>query len=626
MLYPQKSLKDLFFAGKLTHEKESNMDARSRKKNLSDTVREKTVFLSEQWYFTPRSGAELFEKVPAKSKRFRIGANHEIDLDIVAGKQGAEFDECTVYNRFELQDAQDLGFSAGASYWFEARLNGETIFSSFPNGNRMFPPSANDHCFTGKGRKGCNLLSVRVRRGSSSEWTFCIKEKNFAAADPSMPIAITADRGTAANRIKPMNAVNNGPIQGANGRGNMELWKNAEIPYVRNHDASFCASYGGEHTVDIRAVFPDFDKDPNDPASYDFTLTDWYLKKIQDAGSRVFYRLGSKIEHAPKKYGTCVPPDFKKWAVVCEHIIRHYNEGWADGFKWDIRYWEIWNEPDLRKNNASASWQGTEEQFFELYRTAATHLKKCFPKLKIGGPAVCYVAGTWPQRFLAAMTAKKKRVPMDFFSFHSYTPDPKTVESFIRTARRMLDEAGYTETECILDEWNYVHGWTGEAYKYTIRSIIGIKGAAYAAAVMCIGQNAPLDMLMYYDARPTTWNGLFGYYYFEPLKTYFVFLIWAKLVKLGKQITVDTQDKNGIYAVGATDGKKTGVLISRFFEQENLPDELPVTFRLKKGDLRGAKLYLIDESHDLAEIPYRTDPDGNLLFTMKANTIVYLEK
>ena len=224
------------------------------------------------------------------------------------------------------------------------------------------------------------------------------------------------------------------------------------------------------------------------------------------------------------------------------------------------------------------------------------------------------------------MTAKKKRVPMDFFSFHSYTPDPKTVESFIRTARRMLDEAGYTETECILDEWNYVHGWTGEAYKYTIRSIIGIKGAAYAAAVMCIGQNAPLDMLMYYDARPTTWNGLFGYYYFEPLKTYFVFLIWAKLVKLGKQITVDTQDKNGIYAVGATDGKKTGVLISRFFEQENLPDELPITFRLKNDDLRGAKLYLIDESHDLAEIPYRTDPDGNLLFTMKANTIVYLEK
>ena len=41
------------------------------------------------------------------------------------------------------------------------------------------------------------------------------------------------------------------------------------------------------------------------------------------------------------------PKDFRKWAQICEHIIRHYNEGWADGHKWDIRYWEIWNEADL---------------------------------------------------------------------------------------------------------------------------------------------------------------------------------------------------------------------------------------------------------------------------------------
>lgn len=111
----------------------------------------------------------------------------------------------------------------------------------------------------------------------------------------------------------------------------------------------------------------------------------------------------------------------------------------------------------------------------------------------------------------------------------------------------------------------------------------------------------------------------------EKVKTYYSFLAWAKLSALGKQIRIDTQGKNGIYSVGTTDGKKTGVLISRYFEPDKLPDDLPVTFTLKNGDLRGVRVYLIDQDHDLTEIPYRMDSKGNLLFTMKANTVVYIE-
>ena len=603
----------------IRNKKKMQVSASEKKSSLDEA----TAFLSEQWYFSQSDKAADINKFPAKITKFRLGADHEFNLDIAAGKPGKEFDECIVYNQFELKEPRELGLGIGANYWVEVYLNGEKVFSTFPRGNGIYPPSADNHCFTGKGRQGSNLLAVKIRRGDAPDWPFCLTGKPYAAAHPCAPIAFTADPKKVLGKIKPMNAVNNGPIQGSRGRGNMEEWKAAAIPYARNHDASFCASYGGEHIVDVHLIFPDFTKGPNDPASYDFTLTDWYLKRIQDAGSQVFYRLGSKIEHAPKKYGTKVPPDFRKWAVICEHIIRHYTEGWADGFKWNIRYWEIWNEPDLQSPNGSPTWGGTEEQFFKLYRTAATHLKKCFPKLKIGGPAVVNVS-PWSERFLKAMSAGK-RVPLDFFSWHCYAFDPQKVKASIRTVRRMLDEAGYTKTESILDEWNYVHGWSGEDFKYTVRAIIGIKGAAYAAAVMCAGQDLPLDMLMYYDARPSAFNGLFGIYNFEPLKTYYVFLAWGKLAKLGRQIQIDTQGKNGIYAVGATDGKKTGVLISRFFEQENLPDDLPITFKMKNGDLRGVKLYLIDQEHDLAEIPYRTDPDGNLLFTMKANTIVYLE-
>ena len=579
------------------------------------------VSLSGTWQFTQKVKPENYAKIPAGCKKFEFDQTRGIDLDTVAGKKEKGNDECILYKEIELKEDAELGFGIGADWWVEVYLNGKKIFSTFPSGNESHRFSSDDHSFRGSGKKGRNLLAVRARRGSGS-WIFCM------AGKPAVfPVTITVDPQKKLGKIKPMNAVNNGPIE-SRGISNMEEWKAVKIPYVRNHDASFCASYGGEHTVDIHAVFPDFSKDPKDPASYDFAPTDRYLKSIMAGGSKVFYRLGSKIEHAPEKYGTRVPADFKKWAVVCEHIIRHYNEGWANGFKWDIVYWEIWNEPELPigPNGTSPTWQGTPEQFYELYGTTASHLKKCFPNLKIGGPALAGMSSrTWLKNFMAFLTAGGKRIPLDFFSWHLYTRSMAALKKDMLAAREVLDKAGYTKTESILSEWNYVSGWSGEEFMKSINFIIGLKGAAFTASAMCVGQNNPVDMLMYYDARPCRFNGLFDFYSFKPLKTYYAFLAWAKLADLGRQIAVDTQNMNGLFAVGASDGKKTGVLLSRYLETEN-PADLTVTLSLKNGDLRDAKLYLIDETHDLAEIPYKMDQNGNLLFDMKANTIVYLEK
>ena len=207
-------------------------------------------------------------------------------------------------------------------------------------------------------------------------------------------------------KMKPMHAVNNGPVYkfASDQRiTNLPAYKAAGIPYARNHDASFYPTYGGNHAVDVNFIFPDFDADPYDPASYDFVWTDDYVRATEAAGTRTFYRLGSRIEHGPKKYNTLPPKDFHKWAVICEHIIRHYTEGWADGFHYDMEYWEIWNEPDLDKDDAADKrcWGGTEKEFFRLYDIAAKHLKGKFPHLKIGGPALASHVD-WAERFLAS--------------------------------------------------------------------------------------------------------------------------------------------------------------------------------------------------------------------------------
>ena len=84
------------------------------------------------------------------------------------------------------------------------------------------------------------------------------------------------DPAVTVGTIKPMNAVNNGPKYTDNADQNLTnlpAFKAANIPYARVHDASICYDYGGEHTVDIINIFPDFDADPYSPESYDFTPT-----------------------------------------------------------------------------------------------------------------------------------------------------------------------------------------------------------------------------------------------------------------------------------------------------------------------------------------------------------------
>ena len=580
--------------------------------------------LSKEWHFTRDVKTADFRRIPEGCKILQLDKDNGCDLDSAAGESGKEDDECIVYNEFTLDHARRLGFAGGADWWMDVYLNGEKVFTTFPKGNR-YPASDDNHRFTAAGKKGKNLLAVRVRRGRTG-WRLFMKMLPPHAGDPCLPLTITVDPGKKLGTIKPMNAVNNGPIVSTRGIGNLELYQAAKIPYARNHDASACSNYGGEHTVDVHAIFPDFSKDPDDPSSYDFAPTDRYLKQIGQGGAKVFYRLGSKIEHSPEKYGTRVPADFKKWAVICEHIIRHYNEGWANGYRMNIEYWEIWNEYDLTKRPkgtlASPTWQGTDEQFFEFYTVAATHLKKCFPHLKIGGPA----ASTWKtvEPFLKGITANGRRPPLDFFSWHLYTRYPANIGKCSRLVREQLDRYGYPKAESILNEWNYVRSWNGEKFIYSMRTVQGIKGAAFAAAGMISGQSAPVDMLMYYDARPSNWNGIFDRLY-SPLKTYYVFKCWAKLAELGTVVDVDIHGKIGLFALGAEKDGKIGVLLSRYFEEDKLPGRLPVTISLKDGDLRGAKLYLLDETHDLTETSYRMDKAGNLLFDMKANTVVYLE-
>lgn len=430
---------------------------------------------------------------------------------------------------------------------------------------------------------------------------------------------ITIDVGRSIGKIKPMHCVNNGPIKARTDqvRGNFDTYKALEIPYERNHDASFCANYGGPHCVDINAVFPCFDRDENDPASYDFHLTDEYILNTLAAGTQTFYRLGSRIEHETKKYGTLPPPDFNKWARVCEHIIRHYNEGWADGHRLNIEYWEIWNEADGAKDDDDPYWKkcwgGTKAQFFELFTLTAKHLKQCFPHLKIGGPAACCNSTPWAYDFLDHCAAN--RVPLDFFSWHAYSVTPENTLRGAQELRRKLDSLGYTATESICNEWNYVWNWDTH-FIDSIETINGLKGAAYTAATILLGQHLPIDMLMYYDFRPCVFCGPYNFYTLRPQKPYYPFLMFSDLYKKGTEIGTHSDDGE-IYAAGAKGPDGSAALMGAYYS--DAPD-LPAKTLKVKGLPDDARLFLLDESRDMEPVPLSV-ANGEATLTLPPYTV-----
>ena len=397
-------------------------------------------------------------------------------------------------------------------------------------------------------------------------------------------------------KIKPLNAVNNGPIVSVRSIGTENIFTELNIPFARLHDASFCSAYGGEFTVDVHRIFRNFDADENLEENYIFEATDKYLKNIQKVGTKIFYRLGASIEHGVK-FGTFPPKDFLKWAKICEHIIRHYNEKWANGYEMGIEYWEIWNEPDCRNADGSnPCWQGTEEQFIELYSVSAKYLKQTFPNLKIGGPAF---ASVWSEAFVNKFlkSISENQIPLDFFSYHWYGKKVSDFAETICKAQTMLEEYGLGKTEKILNEWNYVDGWLGDDFLNSILAIKGQKGASFVCAAICEAQKLDLDMLMYYDARPCAFCGLFETDTYQKLNTFNAFSYFNQLLKRGTAVETQVVGQ-GVYACSAKSNESASLMFTYFPEDNKESAEINLTFTDLPSNFTRAKVFIANSNQE----------------------------
>ena len=368
--------------------------------------------------------------------------------------------------------------------------------------------------------------------------------------------SITVDFEKKCGRIKPLCSVNGGPRSGGAGLvyDFADEFCRMGVPFVRVGAAS--GDYGYNQFLNIHSIFPDFSADETLEESYNFLPTDLYLASVKAVGAEIFYCFGEASEPYSKKLFVSPPIDKEKWARICEHILMHYNEGWANGFKWNIKYVEIWNSPDTPEGFSASA-----EEYFELYRITANYLRERFPKLKIGAygaggfyslnriDATEEMKGYVPfmQQFLSYINREETQAPIDFFSWSCVTQNPEELAMHAKYARSYLDGAGHKRVRSIISRYNTVSGQTPPCLSQSFPSEL--------ASSLILIQKSSADMMFYSSADASSpENGLFSvedHTAHRHYSAYNVMCFFAELYRLGTAVETTADYSKEIYSLGA---------------------------------------------------------------------------
>jgi len=260
------------------------------------------------------------------------------------------------------------------------------------------------------------------------------------------------------------------------------------------------AKYDGFEYVRFHGIFHDdmfvYREDAQGNPIYNFQYIDDVFDRMLNAGVRPFVELGFVPEELATikdtdfwwKANGSPPTDNQKWASLVRHFLDHCvaRYGRDEVRRW---YFEVWNEPNLRYFFRN----GTQAQYFELYRVTAKTVKAVDPQLRVGGPATSNFrlvpdpnlddaaqrkaaaesgGGNWQpiwvEEFLKYCAAT--HLPVDFISTHPYPTDfpidstgsavsqlRRSVDSTrqdLTTLRKMVAASAFPSAEIQLTEWN----------------------------------------------------------------------------------------------------------------------------------------------------------------------------
>ena len=156
---------------------------------------------------------------------------------------------------------------------------------------------------------------------------------------------------------------------------------------------------------------------------YNFTLIDSIFDFLLSIGMKPFIELSfmpSALASTGKELfayrgNISIPRSYDEWDGMIEKLTAHLVERYGLN---EVRMWffEVWNEPNL-----AFFYEGTQQDYFELYDHTAAAIKRVDEGLRVGGPATAINA--WIPDMIRH--CEQNDIPLDFISTHHYpTDDP----------------------------------------------------------------------------------------------------------------------------------------------------------------------------------------------------------
>lgn len=177
--------------------------------------------------------------------------------------------------------------------------------------------------------------------------------------------------------------------------------------------------------------------------SYDWTALDDKIKAILADGCTPYFC----VSYTPDVLGeTHAPPaNLEAWQEINRQLADHCVQ---QGY--DIRYYEVWNEPDL-----DIFWQGSQQDYLQLYKSTVTGILQGDPQARVGGPGLSGNTANTPWVDALLDYCSQESLPIDFVSFHSFTWDVTVTINTLQTLQTMIDNhPSLAPVELHIGEWN----------------------------------------------------------------------------------------------------------------------------------------------------------------------------
>ena len=307
---------------------------------------------------------------------------------------------------------------------------------------------------------------------------------------------ITVDFAVSTGTFKELTSVNAGP--NTDSLTAKECFQDIGVDMIRTHDYKGpCDYFDYSNFFDATSGTFNYSFNPMFTGDYSWFNTDTQLEKIVNANSQPFYRLGISFPLAGSNTPvTPMPKDldginFTKFAGLCKATVMHYNNGWDSGQFYDIRYWEVWNEP-----NHALLWDiDSVDAYYRMYKAVSDSIKSFDSTLMVGGPATAKnaffpIKPDYVNDFFSFCSSTG--TALDFYSFHTYEKkNPWHIKNLADSIRYFLDINSLNNTEIIISETNI-------DLPNMLNYQNSPKGCAYLTSLLLSAQEADIAKIFWY--------------------------------------------------------------------------------------------------------------------------------